>query len=257
MPGAVPGTCGHPTGHPALRDRRCLVSGGWTVHAGDCLEGLRGIPTASVDVVLTDPPCGINTKSDGRGKLNPWADLCNASHWYAAWISECRRALKPTGCLWTFLNWRSLVTFQKASCDLRWPIASMLVWDKGWIGPGGHAGLRPSYELVALWAMPEFQITDRGLPDVQQFKWSGHKPTGHPAEKPVALLEWILRASNVDASSYVVDPFCGSGSTLVAASGLGARASAFEIDPVWADAAKSRVASDTAQNGLFDPEARP
>jgi tRNA G10 N-methylase Trm11 len=101
-----------------------------------------------VDAVITDPPYGINTKSDGSGKLSPWGDLCNSAFWYAEWLRLCRGPLaagKPAGCLWTCLNWRSLVTFQKAALRrLAWAIESLLVWDKKWIGPGGSRGLRPS-----------------------------------------------------------------------------------------------------------------
>ena len=53
----------------------------YTLHHGDCLEILRSLPSGSVDAVVTDPPYGINTKSDGNGKLNPWADLCNSAFW--------------------------------------------------------------------------------------------------------------------------------------------------------------------------------
>lgn len=201
-----------------------------TLYQGDCLEVLRELPSGSAAVVLADPPYSINTKSDGRGKLNPWADLCNAAYWYTAWISEARRILRPDGCLWSFLSWRSIVTFQKAACDARWPIESLLVWDKGWIGPGGFKGLRPSYELVALWAMPEFVIHDRTLADLQRFPWSSHKPSGHPAEKPRDLLRWLLEHS---APGLVVDPFMGSGTGGLAAAELGRDYVGIEQDPSW------------------------
>lgn len=210
------------------------------IHLGDCLELIQELPDASVDLVLTDPPYGINTKSDGDGKLNPWADLTNSAYWYTAWIRECRRVLKPTGALWSFLNWRSLVTFQKAACDARWSIESLMVWDKQWIGPGGHKGLRPAYELVALWAMPEFTIPDRGTADIQRFKWSGHKPTGHPAEKPVALLEFLIEKSS-QPGAVVLDLFSGSGSTGVAAMNTGRRFVGFEQDARWHSFAQQRV----------------
>jgi DNA modification methylase len=214
---------------------------------GDCLDVLRSIPAMSVDAVITDPPYGINTKSDGMGKLNPWADLTNAAFWYREWIGECRRILKPNGCLWSCLNWRSLVTFQKASCDLGWPIESLLVWDKDWIGPGGPRGLRPSYEMVALWAMPEFAIADRGLPDVQRFKWSGHKPTGHPAEKPVALMEWLIRHSG---AQRIVDPFMGSGTTGVACVRLDREFIGIEVDDAHFAASSRRIAEAQQVVGL-------
>lgn len=213
----------------------------WEVRQGDCLELLRAMPDKSVDAVVTDPPYGINTKSDGAGKLNPWADLCNSAFWYREWIGECRRVLKDTGCLWSFLNWRSLVTFQKAACDLSWPIESLLVWDKAWIGPGGPHGLRPSYEMVALWRGPDFSISNRGLSDVQQFKWCGHKPTGHPAEKPVSLLSWLVTNSTKDGAA-ILDLFCGSGTTGVACIQTGRNFIGFEIDAGYCEIARKRIA---------------
>lgn len=163
-----------------------------TIIQGDCLEVMKRLPDGCVDLVVADSPYGINTKSDGTGKINPWADLCNAAYWYAAWFAECRRVVSDGGAMWAFLNWRSLVTYQKAACDIGWPIESLLVWDKCWIGPGGPRGLRPSYELVGLWPNAEFGISDRGLPDIQRFQWSSHKPNGHPAEKPIDLVAWII-----------------------------------------------------------------
>lgn len=220
----------------------------WCVVQGDCLDVLRELPPASVATVVTDPPYGINTKSDGYGKLNPWADLTNSAFWYREWIGEVRRVLRPDGCLWSCLNWRSMVTFQKAACDLGWPIESLMVWHKDWIGPGGSRGLRPAYELVALWGMPDFAIKDRGLPDVQTFAWSSQKPTGHPAEKPTALLDFCLKHSPF---GLVVDPFNGSGSTGVAAYALGRPYIGVEMDSSWVDASRRRIADAAAQGSLF------
>lgn len=120
----------------------------------DCLEGLKALPDKSVDLICTDPPYMLGTSSALKGKIDPWADWVNAACWYTTWFKEARRVLKDSGAMWTFLNWRSLVTFQRAACQAGWPIESLLVWDKEWIGPGGTKGLRPSYELVALFCAP-------------------------------------------------------------------------------------------------------
>lgn len=206
---------------------------------GDCLELLRDIPDGSVDMVLTDPPYMINTKSAG-GKINPWADYCNASFWYAEWMRQARRILKDTGCLWSFLNWRSFVTFQKAACDIGWPIESVLVWDKCCIGTGGTKGLRPSYELVALWDMPDFKISNRGLYDIQRFKWASTKPHGHPAEKPVDLLRWIVEQCTRPGDT-VCDLFMGSGSTGVACVNTGRDFIGMELDSEYYKIACGRI----------------
>lgn len=220
---------------------------------GDCLELMREIPSGSVDMVLCDPPYMINTKSDHTGKVNPWADYCNAAFWYAEWIRQCQRLLKPTGCLWTFLNWRSMVTFQKAACDVGWPIESLLVWDKEWIGPGGTKGLRPSYELVALFAGEKFQLSDRGLYDVQRFKWSSIKPHGHPAEKPEALLRWIIEKSTSKGAT-VIDIFMGSGSTGAACIQTERKFIGIEIENGYYAVAKKRLTETAAQTKLFTCE---
>ena len=216
---------------------------------GDCLELLGEIPDNSVDLILTDPPYMINTKSDGKGKVNPWADYCNAALWYKAWISACREKLTPSGGLWTFLNWRSFVTFQKAACDIGWPIESVLVWDKCWIGPGGAKGLRPSYELVALFANPDFRIDDRSLSDIQRFKWSAFKPHGHPAEKPVALCQWLIENSSREGAT-VADIFMGSGTVGEACVNTGRNFIGIELDAGYFETAKRRIEEAERETGV-------
>lgn len=210
-----------------------------TIFHGDNLEIISQLP--KVDLIITDPPYGVNTKSDGMGKLSPWADLCNSAFWYSAWIKSCRDRLKTNGCLWSFLNWRSMVTFQKASCDIGWPIESMLVWDKCWIGPGGNIGLRPSYELIALFAGSDFNIENRGLPDIQRWKWSSQKPNGHPAEKPIDAMLWLI---NISGGDLIFDPFMGSGTTLRAAKNMGRKAIGIEIEERYCEIAAKRMSQE-------------
>lgn len=209
----------------------------------DCLEGLKNIPDKSVDLIVTDPPYGINTKSASAtgSKLNPWADLCNASFWYTAWMRECRRVLKDDGALWSFINWRGFTTLQKAGLDMAWPIESLLIWNKGWPAAGGMRGLRNSYEMVALFTGPDFTIPDRTQRDVQLFKWSSTKPNGHPAEKPEELIRWLIRVSDKKDGAVILDPFMGSGTTACAAIQEGCNFIGFEMDPNWKLKADERI----------------
>lgn len=50
----------------------------YKIITGDCLAEIDNI--GKVKAIITDPPYMINTKSDGNGKLNPWADYCNAAY---------------------------------------------------------------------------------------------------------------------------------------------------------------------------------
>src|SRR5690606_29536095 len=120
------------------------------------------------------------------------ADMMNSALRFAAWYRQVDRVLHSSGAFWTFLNWRTLPVVMRAAVDARLPITSMLVWDKEWIGPGGSQGLRPSYELVALMARPEFAIPDRGVPDLWRHQVGSYKESGHPAEKPEPLVRRII-----------------------------------------------------------------
>ena len=215
----------------------------------DCLEGLREIPDNSVDLIVADPPYGIGIKSQGgaSSKLNPWADVCNTSLWYTAWMRECRRVLKDDGALWSFINWRYMPTLYKAGLDMSWSIESLLVWDKCCIGPGGPKGLRPSYEQVALYTMPDFAIANRGLPDIQRFKWASYKPTGHPAEKPLDRSRWMIHTSGKSDGAVILDPFMGSGTTACAALREGCQYIGFEMDPSWVEKAGARIAAEVSR----------
>lgn len=214
----------------------------------DCLEGLAAVPDNSVDLIVTDPPYSINTRSsmNKNSKLNAWADLCNASFWYTAWMRECQRVLKDDGAMWCFINWRGLPTITKAGLDMAWAIESLLVWDKCWIGPGGVKGLRPSYELAALFTGPDFKIEDRGLADIQRFKWGSYKPNGHPAEKPQDLIQWLIRTSGKSGGAVIADPFMGSGTTACAALREGCSFIGFEMDADWVQKAQNRIDKELA-----------
>lgn len=216
-----------------------------TIYHGDSLEIMPELRAYQADLVLTDPPYVIGAVSAGNmgTKAGGWADMMNSARWFRDWYTMARRLLKPTGAMWSFCNWRSLPVVMRAAFDAEWSVASTLVWHKDWIGPGGSVGLRPAYELVTLLAMPEFSIEDRGIPDVQTFKWASHKPTGHPAEKPVALLRWLVEQST-RSRGVVVDPFMGSGSTLVAAKAAGHQAIGIEAEEEWCEVAATRCSQE-------------
>jgi len=88
------------------------------LYLGDCLEILPTIHTNSVDLVVTDPPYLVNVNSSIDGKVNPWADMMNATYWFKEWMTQCRRILKPSGAMWSFMNWKSLIIFQKSALDM-------------------------------------------------------------------------------------------------------------------------------------------
>lgn len=212
------------------------VIGKQTLYCGNSLELLDLLQDGDYGLVLTDPPYMINTKSDGKGKIDPWGDYMNAAVFYAEWIGKARQKLKDDGALMSFLNWRSVATFTKASCLLGWPMESLVVWNKKYLGTNMR-GFRPMYEMIALFIQPGFKLENRSLGDIVEEPRLTRKPN-HPAEKPVALLEFLLREAQKD---NVLDVFMGSGTTLVACEKLGLHGTGIEINEKYFDAACRRV----------------
>ena len=101
--------------------------------------------------------------------------------------------------------------------------------------------MRPSYEVVALFCHDGFSLENRGLPDIWQVQSSSHKPTGHPAEKPVLLMHRMIAESGRDV---VLDPFMGSGSTLLAAKMLGRQAIGIEMEERYCEMAALRLSQE-------------
>lgn len=219
---------------------------GVTIYHGDALDLLQGFEAQGFEAVVTDPPYVIGAVSAGNmaSKAGGWADMMNSALWFAAWYEQVQRLLSERGSFWTFCNWRSLPVVMRAAMTAAMPITSLMVWDKEWIGPGGKQGLRPAYELVALSAKPEFAIRDRSIPDVWRCKVGSYKPHGHPAEKPQALVERILRTCE---ASRVLDPFMGSGTTLAAARALGIPAVGIEAEERYCEVAAKRLSATPDQ----------
>jgi DNA modification methylase len=221
-----------------------------TLYLGDCRDILPTL--GKVDAVITDPPYMFSTSS-ALGKLNPWADMCNAAFWFSDVLAKCRDRLPiEGGYVWWFLNWRTMPTLQKAVCDISWNIESLLIWDKDWIGPGGSKGLRPSYEMVALLCTGAAALPNRGLPDIWKHPASSQKAHGHPAEKPIGLLTELVKQTPAET---VLDPFMGSGTTGAACGLLGRRFIGREMDPTWFDVACRRIEAAYKQPRLFDEPA--
>lgn len=222
---------------PAYRDEQA------TLYAGDCLDILPALPACSVDAIITDPPY-ITPSSTGR-QGGSWTDINNASRWYIQWLTECGRILRPTGVMWITFNWRALPLLMLAVGKAGLDVGDCAIWDKLWIGPGGSRGLRSRYEMCLLVPMPKWRNPDRSAANVWPIQGIvTSKPTGHPAEKPLPLMRHIVSLSQLPAGGgTVLDPFAGSGTTLLAAAEAGHQVIGIEDDERWARLCEQRLAS--------------
>ena len=216
-----------------------LDGGNITLYCGDCLDILPTLEPGECDCAIMDPPYVFASSSAGT-KISMWADTINNARWFADLLRQTARIVR-SGTIWMFTSWKTVATIQKAAHDADMPIVSMVVWNKDWIGPGGSVGLRPAYEMIALWCTGGVSIMDRGIADVWTIPWSSQKPNGHPAEKPVALIEKII---GITSPQTILDPFSGSGTVACAGVRRQVPSISIELDSRWQTASAARIQTE-------------
>lgn len=237
---------------------------------GDGLTVLRTLPDASVDAIVTDPPYCSGSVSeagrqgaDGQGlrsnsesaKRFGWFKADNMGTAGLAWLLraiafESTRLLRDGGSLCVFCDWRMVANIEPAieSSGLRF--RNLLVWDKGTMGLG--TGFRMQHELALHFTNGSgASFYDRSVGNVLRARRVHVSDREHPTQKPVDLMAQIIRVVS-PPGGMVVDPFAGSGSTLVACALEGRRAIGVERDREYVGIATRRVAEASTQTRI-DP----
>ena len=196
---------------------------------GDCLEVM---PTLGrVDAVVTDPPYGIGftykTHDDSPEK---WFRLMDAV------VPVCRRVAKfvvMPSCAIKRLPW----WYENHRPD--WIVA----WHKGSPGHAASIGFN-DWEPHVVWGRPDRPMHDHFS------TVCGFDDNGHPCPKPEAYSRWLVDRA-APRGGTIIDPFMGSGTTLVACQKLGRHGIGIEIDPDYFDIACRRVDEAARQPDLF------
>jgi DNA modification methylase len=209
--------------------------GNCDLYLGDCLEIMPSLGMANA--VVTDPPYNFSAESSGVGG-SFFGDITNTSYFFAEALKKMASLFPYSGgVIWQFCSWRTLPAVQKAAFDSGMKIESALVWDKGTLGTGTLAGLRPSCELAVLLRVNGGGIKNRSLPDIWR-EPPARGPRFHPAEKPVPLVERVIKETS---GGIILDPFMGSGTAGAAAAKQGRRFIGIELERRYFDIARKRI----------------
>lgn len=214
-----------------------------TLYLGDCRDQLLDLPSHSVDLLLTDPPYGMAW--EGKGKLSAPIRGDGSRQGVRVLrqaLSAASRAMAPDAHAYVFCHWESWPDFYDGtSSHLR--VKGALVWWKARGGMGDTRGAyAPDYEVV----LHATGAKRRPLAGKRQGAvLAGYPPVPpqqrtHPTEKPVPLLAHLVEKS-CPKGGLVLDPFAGTGATLVAALQLGRRAVGVELEERYCEVAARRL----------------
>ena len=214
------------------------------LHLGDCLDVMQGIPDGSVDMVMTDPPYGMNFQSNWSKNGPRHKKIEGDSAADFRWLQDAFRLLKPDGGgLISFCDWNTSHRWREEIERAGFVIKSQVIWDRLHHGMGDLKGaFAPQHDIV-WYATKGRRIFVNGRPKsvMRHKRPSPADDHGHPTCKPVALMEELIRATDDGSGSVVLDPFLGSGTTGVAAANTGRRFIGIEMDATYFAAASARI----------------
>nr|WP_026330268.1 site-specific DNA-methyltransferase [Caldimonas manganoxidans] len=192
------------------------------------------------DMVFTDPPYNVNYGSSAKDKLRGKHRAILNDNLGDGFHDFLLAALTPTiahcrGAIYVAMSSSELDTLQAAFRAAGGHWSTFIIWAKNTFTLG-RADYQRQYEPI-LYGWPEgaqrHWCGDRDQGDV----WHFNKPQKndlHPTMKPVELVERAIRNSS-RPGNVVLDPFGGSGTTLIAAEKSGRRARLIELDPKYVD----------------------
>jgi adenine-specific DNA-methyltransferase len=260
------------------------------VYPGDCRGLLESIPSESVQLIVTSPPYNIGKEYESRLKLEAYLEQQSEI------IRECVRALSPTGSIcWQVGNYVDAGTIIPLDTvlypifhDLGLKMRNRIIWH---FEHGLHCSRRFSgrYETIVWFTKGDGYVFNLDLVRVPQ-KYPGKKhfkgprageyscnplgknpgdvwvipnvksnhveKTGHPCQFPVELIErMVLSMTNED--DWVLDPFLGSGTSIIAAIRHGRRGMGAETVPKYVEVAQQRIQQEIEGTLRTRPMDRP
>src|SRR5688500_6569893 len=200
---------------------------------GDCTRVLRELPDAFVDLIVTDPPYGVRYQ-DRFGRTVANDD--DPSRILGA-FTDLYRVLKRDSLCISFYGWGLVDDFFRAWRKAGFRPVGHIVWVKDYASR--ERFLRYRHESAYLLAKGRPRLPRKPLDDIQPWVYSGN--TDHPTQKAVRILTPLIETFT-QREQLVLDPFAGSGSTLVAAQITGRRYLGIELEQEYCALVRERLA---------------
>ena len=229
-----------------LRDFEAFGEPGAMVYVANCVDLMKVMPAESVNMIFADPPYRLSNggatfkngslSSVDKGEWDRSMGFQADHRFNVDWLREARRILMPDGTIWVTGTHHIIFSLGFALQSMNFKLINQITWAKPDPPPNVfHTAFTHAHETL-LWASKSkgarhtfnYDLINSREPTVQiSSVW--HIPAvpmrekshgRHPTQKPLRLLRRAVLASTVEGE-LIFDPFCGSGTTGVAAKELG------------------------------------
>ena len=232
---------------------------------GDALTKMRWLRGGEgrYKAIITSPPYNLMNSRDGGWKRGNKKMMCappklvdgyaehddNMPHEeYVAWQRECLTAmwelLTDDGAI--FYNHTHRIQYGKQiNCHEileGFPLRQTITWDKLNGFNFNRSYFLPTAEYIYLIAKPDFKIERTAVKYGTVWRLQRESNNTHPAPFPVSIPARIIESCGLGKDDWVLDPFCGSGTTLVAAKQAGINAMGIELSEKYVAMARARLA---------------
>lgn len=212
------------------------------IELGDWLTLAPSLPASSIDLLYADPP--FNTGKTQRSSAGSYADAWESTEAWVSWLDERLRptlsALKRTACILIHVDWRTSHRV-RSLLDERLGedrFVNHLIWSYGLGGSSPRRFARKHDDILFYCIDPQGYYFDPPMVPATSHRMKGQlkkatdvleipainnmasERVGYPTQKPLTLLEMLVGAC-CPPDGTVLDPVCGSGTTLLAAARLG------------------------------------
>lgn len=243
------------------------------IYLMDCREGMRLMPEATVDLIVTDPPFAIefsarrsNYNRLPNRVLEGYNEIPSEEYYEftLSWTQLAYRVLKPSGSMYLFSGWNNLRDILNALHEIGFEVVNHIIWKYQFGVYTKRRFVTSHYHCLYVCKddrlrrfypdsrFPSDARSESGrslryldMEDVWVIPreyWNGDIKT--PTKLPSALVEKILQYSSLEGD-LVLDPFLGSGQVAIVAKRMGRRYLGFEIVPEYYQLALHRLETDT------------
>ena len=224
---------------------------GIDIRKSDCLQLISSLSDESVHLLLTDPPYAV-TEND----WDVWASEDEYWQFMRSWLGLLRPKMRPDFTAFVFCDADKTTQLHRVLVDTGWPVLRQAIWHRPNLAkkrtgsmtflssyePFWHCGTR-HLNLPEEWGEERFDVQKYVVPQ------STHKDdqSFHPTQKPLGLMRRLVQLGSYE-SELVVDPFCGAGTTALAAYATDRFCITGDTNADYVAIAKGRIAEHKNEN---------